>query len=120
MSLCRLNTSELPTNIGIISGPILDKGNRLWPEDAAGSLFLNWIVLNDCIWGKESPFGCGCVELGESEGGLVESMEEDVFGYLIGDIEGLLDEGSWKFEFLQDLSPLVVFLQDNVVDLFRG
>jgi hypothetical protein len=117
MSLRCLNASELPGNIGEISGPILDKGYRFRPEDTASSLFLNRIVLNYRIRGKESPFGCSCVELGESKGRLVEGMKEDVFGDLVGDIEGLLDESSGQFEFLEDFSPLVVLLEDYVVDL---
>lgn len=75
MSLSCLNTPEFPGNIGEISGPLLHVGNRLWSEDSAGGFFLKGIVVDDCIGGKEGPFGGGCVELGEAEGGLVECME---------------------------------------------
>ena len=47
-------------------------------------------------------------------------MQEDVFGYLIDDIERFFDESGWQFELLEYFSPLVVLLEDDAVDLLGG
>ena len=62
-----LDASQLPGNVWEISGPILNVGDGLWPEDAAGGFFVHGIVFNHGVCGKERPFACGCVELGKSE-----------------------------------------------------
>jgi len=62
-----LDASQFPSNVWKICGSVLNIGNGLWPEDATRGLFVRGIVLNDSVCGKQRPFACRSVELGEPE-----------------------------------------------------
>jgi len=92
VSLTRLDASQFPSHIGVVSASLLNVGNRFWLIYSANGLLLFRVIFNDCVTGKREPMRRSEIELCKSEGKLIKSMKKDIFRDLICNIERLLDE----------------------------
>jgi len=92
VSLARLDASQFPSHIGVISASLLNVGDRLWLIYSANSLLLFRVIFNDCVTRKREPVRRSKIKLCKSEGKLIKSMEEDIFRDLISNIERFFDE----------------------------